>query len=132
MVFAQTLCDRWLEKKEGEGARLVLSTRRHLDQKIQCEHGGRVMQFFFAAAYFVIGFAQLFAIIEFFEQTLDWGFFDVILAFFVTYIPILGSILGVFGATDGWGWSIWQAGALFFWYVPVYAVAFLIDKFSER
>lgn len=90
------------------------------------------MQVFFGIAYFVIGFAQLFAIIEFFEQTLDWGFFDVLLALFVTYLPIVGSILGVLGAMDGWHWSIWQAGGLFFWYVPVYAGAILLDKISGR
>jgi hypothetical protein len=90
------------------------------------------MQVFFGIAYIAIGFAQLFAIIKFFEQTLDWGFFDVILALFVTYIPILGSVLGVLGAMDGWHWSIWQASALFFWYVPVYMGAFLLDKFLDR
>ncbi len=85
------------------------------------------MQVFFGIGYFVIGFVQLFAIIEFFEQHLDWGFFDVLLALLVTYIPLLGGILGVMGAVDGWGWNYWQAGLLFFWFVPVILVAMLAD-----
>ena len=90
------------------------------------------MQAFFILAYLVIGFVQLFAVIEFFEQTLNWGFFDVVLAGFVTYIPLLGSILGVIGAMDGWGWDILQAGALFFWYVPVWALMLLFSAASDR
>ena len=90
------------------------------------------MQVFFTLAHFVIGFVQLFAIIEFFEQKLDWGFFDVILALFVTYIPLLGGVLGVMGAMDGWGWSIWQAGALFFWFVPVYLAVLLFGLVVDR
>jgi hypothetical protein len=90
------------------------------------------MQSFFFLAYLVIGFVQLFAVVEFFEQTLDWGFFDVVLAGFVTYIPLLGSILGVIGAMDGWGWDILQAGVLFFWYVPVWLAVMLYSAVSGR
>jgi len=90
------------------------------------------MQAFFGIAYLVIGFAQFFAVIEFFERTLNWGFLDVVFAFLVTYIPIVGSILGVIGAMDGWHWSIWQAGALFFWYVPVFLVGLLLAAIAER
>ena len=90
------------------------------------------MQVIFIIGYIVIGFIQLFAIVEFFEEYLDWGFVDVILAFFVTYIPILGSILGVLGAMDGGGWNIWQAGILFFWYLPVFLLLSLIGAVSNR
>lgn len=90
------------------------------------------MQVFIGIAYLAVGFAQLFAIIEYFERTLNWGFFDVVLAFFVTYIPILGSVLGVLGAMDGWGWDIWQAGLLFFWYVPVFLFLYVADLIANR
>jgi hypothetical protein len=90
------------------------------------------MQFFFTIAYLAVGAVQFFAIIEFFERYLDWGFFDVFPAVFVTYIPIVGSTLGVLGAMDGWGWSIWQAGLLFFWYVPVIALGLLYDAVFGR
>ena len=90
------------------------------------------MQVFFGLAYFAVGFAQLFAIAEFFHKKFDWGIFDFIAALFVTYVPLLGSALGVLGAVDGWGWSYLQAGVLFFWYVPVYAIIFIIGLMGER
>jgi hypothetical protein len=90
------------------------------------------MQVFFYIAYFVVGFAQIFAIVEFFEKNLNWGFLDVLLALFVTYIPLVGSILGVLGAMDGWGWDIWQAGLLFFWYVPVFLLSFFYISIADR
>ncbi len=36
------------------------------------------------------------------------------LAFFLAYIPLVGTIVGMFGAVEAWGWSWGQAGALFF------------------
>ena len=38
----------------------------------------------------------------------------IILAFFVGGIPGIGTVVGMFGAVDGWGWSWTQAGLLFF------------------
>ncbi len=32
----------------------------------------------------------------------------------LSFIPFLGSVLGVMGAVHGWGWEWWQAGFLFF------------------
>lgn len=32
----------------------------------------------------------------------------------LTYIPIVGSVVGFFGAKDVFGWEWWQAGLLFF------------------
>ena len=74
---------------------------------------------FAGLGYFVIGIVQLIAIMDYIELTLNLGFFDIVIACFATYIPILGSVLGILGAMDCWGWNIYQAGALFFWYVPV-------------
>lgn len=84
------------------------------------------MQAFLGIAFVAIGFAQLFAIEEFFKKTLDLGLLDWVLALLVTYAPVVGSVLGMMGAMDAWGWSIWQAGLLFFWYVPVLAVTCVI------
>ncbi|MDV2966001.1 hypothetical protein RZ532_08445 [Nitratireductor aquimarinus] len=78
------------------------------------------MQVFIGIAYFVVGIVQLFAIMDGAGYAFDiGGFLSFIIAFFVTYIPLLGSALGVYGAVNAWDWSIWQAAALFFWYVPV-------------
>ena len=75
--------------------------------------------------YFVVGIAQFFAIWDAIELYLVWGWLDLWIALFVTYIPLLGSILGYLGATEVWYWEPWQALTLFFWYVPVAAI-FLI------
>lgn len=78
------------------------------------------MQVFFGIAYFVVGIVQLFAIADGVAFGLGVGsFISFIIAIFVTYIPLLGSLLGLYGAVNVWDWSIWQALALFFWYIPV-------------
>jgi len=41
-------------------------------------------------------------------------FFAFIVSFFITCIPLLGTIAGFKGAIDVWGWSFFEAGALFF------------------
>ena len=74
--------------------------------------------------YFIVGFLQLFAIQTYFSNVLDWsGIIAFFAALFVTYIPILGSILGVLGAHDSWGWDWLYAVLLFFWYVPFALIA---------
>ena len=91
------------------------------------------MQVFFGIAYFVVGFVQLFAISDGIGHLLHWnGFFSIVAAFFVTYIPLIGSGLGVYGAMSVWDWSIWQAGALFFWYVPVFILLSVVDAAAKR
>lgn len=81
------------------------------------------MQVFFAIAYFLIGLIQLFAIMDGVGYALDLGgFVSAILAIFTTFIPLLGSALGVYGAVQVWDWSLLQALVLFFWYVPVVLV----------
>ena len=87
------------------------------------------MPIFFIIPYFVIGFAQLFAIMDWLEASWGWdGFFGFLAALFVTYIPLLGSILGVLGAHDVWHWSWLASLLLFFWYVPV---ALVMTVFSR-
>ena len=87
------------------------------------------MQLFFYLAYFAIGIAQLFAIMDGvnFATGID-GFFGFIIAACTTYIPLLGAGMGVYGAINVWEWSFLQAGMLFFWYVPV----FILLSFFNR
>lgn len=88
------------------------------------------MAAFGVVAYIVVGFAQLFAIQDWFIYSLGWGsFFSFIAALFVTYIPVLGSVLGVIGAHDYWGWSWIASLLLFFWYVPA---TILITIFTKK
>lgn len=42
------------------------------------------------------------------------NFFSFVAALFVTYIPVVGSVIGFFGAKDAWGWPAWQAALLCF------------------
>lgn len=39
----------------------------------------------------------------------------ILFGIFVGWIPIIGSILSVWGATEVWGWSWYWALFLFFW-----------------
>ena len=41
------------------------------------------------------------------------GFFSAILSLILTYFPVVGSIIGFFGAKDVWGWHWWQAALLY-------------------
>lgn len=87
------------------------------------------MQAFFMIAYLVIGFVQLFAVMDgvAYATGID-GFFGAMIALFTTYIPFLGAGLGVYGAINVWDWSLLQAGMLFFWFVPVGILFALLDR----
>ena len=90
------------------------------------------MQVFFMIAYIVIGLVQLFAIMDGLAYALHIGrFFAAILALFITYIPLVGSIAGIYGAVNVWHWSLLQAGVLFFWYVPVLIAIALFSGIGE-
>ncbi len=85
------------------------------------------MQLFIFIGYVVVGFYQLFAIMDGIDYA--WGiegFLGFLIAAFTTYIPLLGSGLGVYGAVHVWDWNIWQAGLLFFWFVPVWLLMLAI------
>ncbi|RUM02657.1 hypothetical protein [Rhizobium chutanense] len=78
------------------------------------------MQVFIGIAYLVIGLVQLGAIAAGIEYGAGiGGILSFIIATFLTYIPLIGSFLGVYGAYHEWHWGLWQSAALFFWYVPV-------------
>lgn len=65
--------------------------------------------------YIVIGLFQLAAVMGGLEAWWGFnGFFSFIIAFFVAYIPVLGSVVGIAGAMKAWHWEWWQAGGLFF------------------
>ncbi|WP_260617791.1 hypothetical protein [Klebsiella pneumoniae] len=65
--------------------------------------------------YIVVGLFQLAAIMAGLESW--WGIHWLIaapVAFIISYIPLVGSIVGMIGAMDVWRWEWWQAGLLFF------------------
>jgi hypothetical protein len=62
----------------------------------------------------VLGFVQFFAIMGGFHEWLGIGaFLSFLAALFITYIPLLGQALGVYGAVYAWEWSWTQALLLF-------------------
>ncbi|MEI7205015.1 hypothetical protein WCU66_08260 [Dickeya dianthicola] len=95
------------------------------------------MQIIGFVIYFAIGLVQLFATMAGLESW--WGLHWIIagpVAFILAYIPLVGSIVGMVGAVDVWGWGWWQAGALFFGGLILTftfgSIATLIDWFSSR
>jgi hypothetical protein len=61
--------------------------------------------------YIVVGLFQLAAIMAGLESW--WGLHWIIaapVAFIISYIPLVGSIVGMVGAMDVWRWEWWQAG----------------------
>lgn len=67
-------------------------------------------------AYLGVGFLQLTAIMNGLQTWigLHW-FIATIVSTIFAYVPVVGSILGIFGAVYGWGWSWVWAIFLFCW-----------------
>jgi len=89
---------------------------------------GKIMQVIVSIGYIVLGLFQLAAIMAGLE---DWiGLHWIIsapLALFIAYIPVVGTIVGMFGAVTAWHWSWLQAGGLFF---APFVVIFIIVMVS--
>ncbi len=87
------------------------------------------MQVFFGIAYFLVGLFQFFAAWD--GVKLAFGVGNVmgfIISGLVTYVPLLGSAFGVYGAYNVWEWSLIASILLFFWYVPVFLVLAVFDR----
>ena len=79
--------------------------------------------------YFAIGLFQLAAIWSGLEVWFGLsGFLGFVGALFLAYFPIIGALLGMYGAVSAWGWSWLGAGALFFWQIPIVIVAAIADR----
>lgn len=95
------------------------------------------MRVFLQIAYFVIGIVQFFAVWDGAEHLIGAeSFFGRMAAFllslFVTYIPLVGSGFGVYGAVNVWDWSLTKSLVLFFWYVPVFVVIMGYSFIADR
>jgi hypothetical protein len=95
------------------------------------------VQAIFVIAYLGIGLFQLFAIMDGLEYLLGIpSILAAIGAFFVTWIPLLGTILGVVGAVNVWHWSL--VGAILLFGFPIIlgfitgGFALLFDTLSRR
>lgn len=65
--------------------------------------------------FFTMGVIQYWAIAAELQSAAHMsGWLSGIAAWILTYIPIVGSVVGFFGAKDAWGWQWWQAALLYF------------------
>lgn len=94
------------------------------------------MGVFLSLGYLLVGLIQFFALWDGLNYALGLpSIFGFILSLFLTYIPVIGTILGIYGAVKVWDWDLLRASLLFFWYVPVMLVVLLIGgigSFFER
>ena len=91
------------------------------------------MKNFFGIAYFLIGIFQFLAIWDGSMLALGVGnMLGFLIAAFITYIPVVGSVMGVYGAHNVWDWELWKAVALFFWYIPIAIVFFIYSIAADH
>ena len=65
-----------------------------------------ILQTLFSFSYIVVGLISLFAIMGQLSAWFGWHWLIALLvALLLTYIPLVGSILGYFGMVNIWGWS---------------------------
>ena len=90
-----------------------------------------------AIIYFTIGVVQLLATIRGIQiwTSMPW-ILAAFLSMIIAYIPIVGTIAGIKGATVAWGWRLWPAIAFFCWPYAIYIIAIaaggVADLLSRR
>ena len=83
--------------------------------------------------YFILGIIQWFAIVDGLEYWFGIsGFFAVILSFIISYLPLIGTVAGFIGAMNVWGWSLIEAGALFFGPLIIIFALVLVSSVFEK
>ena len=83
--------------------------------------------------YFCLSILQFFALMDGFAYWLGTpGILNFVLAFFGAGIPLLGTIGGIVGATQVWGWELSQALLLFFGPLGVVIVLGLIANLFDN
>jgi len=86
-----------------------------------------------AIVYGVIGLVQVLAIIDGIQVWLGipW-ILAAFLSLIIGYIPLVGTIAGIRGATTAWGWNLGWAIALFFGGLVISIAAVAIGGVSDR
>lgn len=88
----------------------------------------------FMIVHFGLGLVALLATWEGVAEYL--GVHDIvalIIVFFIVNIPLVGTFAGIYGATEVWGWPLWQAVALFFGpFLLVLAISMISALFDRR
>jgi hypothetical protein len=84
-------------------------------------------------AWFGIGTIQLCAVFSCAHGAWGWNWFgSALFAAVLSYLPLIGSIAGVYGAMYAWNWPWWGACLLFFWLPVLCLVVFIIDSVANR
>lgn len=66
--------------------------------------------------YFVVGLVQFAAVNDFLSEVWGWwGFFSIIGAGILAYIPVIGGLAGIYTAYTVWGWGMAASILLFAW-----------------
>ena len=79
-----------------------------------------------------MGCVQFLAIWDGAEAVLGLSSFAaIVLSLFLAWIPLVGSVLGVFGAHETWGWSWMASIALFTWWIVASGVIVAVDAFGD-
>jgi hypothetical protein len=93
------------------------------------EFQGAVMRVFLQISFLIMGIVQFFAAWDGFMYLLGVGsIVGGILAFLLAYVPLVGSIVGMYGAVKVWDWSFLQAFVLFFWYQNFWAIILSMQR----
>ena len=84
-----------------------------------------------ALIYFGIGTIQLLATIKGIQiwTGMPW-LISAFISMFVAYIPLVGTVAGIKGATDAWGWGFWSSVAFFCWPYVIYVLAIAVGGVS--
>lgn len=82
--------------------------------------------------FLTVGLIQAFAVYAGAVSYLGWGKLPALFATFVlSWIPIVGSALGVAGAHFAWNWSWLASIALYTWHFPVLIAMALLSAKAE-
>lgn len=90
----------------------------------------------FIIGYIIVGFIQWVATYAGVYSFINNTFFSILIAGFIAYIPILGTITGIYGAYKYWGFPLWCAILLFcINYIIAIIIAiiqFIIEKLLKK
>lgn len=95
------------------------------------------MRVFFQIGWMLIGLIQFFAVWDGVIYAFDFeSFFSKTFAFMIAvaiaYTPILGSLVGIYGAVNAWEWSLIKAVIVVGWPI-IFFVGFIVYAFvSEK
>jgi len=122
--------ENWLETEPG----LSQAPISEDDENNLLVKGFVALGGFFYLGYLLLGLFQMAAIMS---GLVSWwdvpAFLAFFVALFVAYIPILGTIVGIVGAHDAWGWGWPMAIGLFFGpLILIYVIASIQSALSRN